>query len=47
MQRLSLKNSVAFIFFKSCIALTLWQILQMYVNMLEGEKISSCEIMSS
>lgn len=38
MQRLGLKISVAFISVKRFIVLTLWQILQMYVNMLEGEK---------
>ncbi len=48
MQRLSLEISVAFIHVKRCIVLTLWQILQMYVNTLErGKKISSCEILSS
>lgn len=38
MQRLGLNISVAFISVKRFIVLTLWQILQMYVNMLEGEK---------
>lgn len=38
MQRLGLDISVAFIYVKRFIVLTLWQILQMCVNMLEGEK---------
>lgn len=37
-KELSLKISVAFISVKRFIVLTLWQILQMCVNMLEGEK---------